>query len=89
MCVADPRFVGIHLISESDNPEDDKIYLFFRENAMDGEHAGKATHARIGQLCKVRRGHLNTQSHKPALTKEHTHKRKEAVTHRGFHTQII
>uniref|UniRef100_A0A7N6FAA6 Sema domain, immunoglobulin domain (Ig), short basic domain, secreted, (semaphorin) 3Aa n=1 Tax=Anabas testudineus TaxID=64144 RepID=A0A7N6FAA6_ANATE len=48
----DPRFVGVHLIPESDNPEDDKIYLFFRENAMDGEHVGKATHARIGQLCK-------------------------------------
>ncbi|XP_053741421.1 semaphorin-3ab [Synchiropus splendidus] len=48
----DPKFVGVHLIPESDNPEDDKIYLFFRENAIDGEHAGKATHARIGQLCK-------------------------------------
>uniref|UniRef100_A0A669DLH9 Sema domain, immunoglobulin domain (Ig), short basic domain, secreted, (semaphorin) 3Ab n=1 Tax=Oreochromis niloticus TaxID=8128 RepID=A0A669DLH9_ORENI len=48
----DPRFLGIHLISESDNPEDDKIYLFFRENAIDGEHTGKATHARVGQLCK-------------------------------------
>lgn len=53
VCVADPRFVAVHLIPESDNPEDDKIYLFFKENAMDGEHAGKATHARIGQLCKV------------------------------------
>lgn len=51
--VTDPRFVGVNLIAESDNPEDDKIYLFFRENAMDGEHVGKATHARIGQLCKV------------------------------------
>uniref|UniRef100_A0A8C8HNJ8 Uncharacterized protein n=1 Tax=Oncorhynchus tshawytscha TaxID=74940 RepID=A0A8C8HNJ8_ONCTS len=40
------------LSSDSDNQEDDKIYLFFRENAMDGEHAGKATQARIGQLCK-------------------------------------
>uniref|UniRef100_A0A8C8HVN0 Semaphorin 3ab n=1 Tax=Oncorhynchus tshawytscha TaxID=74940 RepID=A0A8C8HVN0_ONCTS len=48
----DPRFVNVHLIPESDNQEDDKIYLFFRENAMDGEHAGKATQARIGQLCK-------------------------------------
>lgn len=48
----DPRFVGIHLIPESDNPEDDKIFLFFKENAMDGEHTGKATIARIGQLCK-------------------------------------
>lgn len=51
--VPDPRFVAVHLIPESDNPEDDKIYLFFKENAIDGEHAGKATHARIGQLCKV------------------------------------
>lgn len=43
----------MHLIPESDNPEDDKIFLFFKENAMDGEHTGKATIARIGQLCKV------------------------------------
>ncbi|KAM4569787.1 semaphorin-3aa [Odontesthes bonariensis] len=48
----DPRFVTVHLIPESDNPEDDKIFLFFKENAMDGEHTGKATIARIGQLCK-------------------------------------
>lgn len=50
---ADPRFLGIHLIPESDNPEDDKLFLFFKENAMDGEHTGKATISRIGQLCKV------------------------------------
>ncbi|KAH0616413.1 hypothetical protein JD844_027484, partial [Phrynosoma platyrhinos] len=48
----DPRFISAHLIPESDNPEDDKVYFFFRENAIDGEHSGKATHARIGQICK-------------------------------------
>uniref|UniRef100_A0A672SGP3 Semaphorin-3ab n=1 Tax=Sinocyclocheilus grahami TaxID=75366 RepID=A0A672SGP3_SINGR len=48
----DPRFISVHLIPESDNSEDDKIYLFFRENAIDGEQISKATHARIGQLCK-------------------------------------
>lgn len=53
VCIADPRFVAVHLVPESDNQEDDKIYLFFKENAIDGEHAGKATHARVGQLCKV------------------------------------
>lgn len=53
VCV-EPKFVGVHLIPESDNPEDDKIYVFFRENAIEGEQTGKATHARIGQLCKVR-----------------------------------
>uniref|UniRef100_UPI003AAA5A66 semaphorin-3aa isoform X3 n=1 Tax=Centroberyx gerrardi TaxID=166262 RepID=UPI003AAA5A66 len=52
----DPRFVGVNLIPESDNPEDDKIFLFFKENAMDGEHTGKATIARIGQLCKNDQG---------------------------------
>lgn len=55
--------MAVHLIPESDNPEDDKIYLFFKENAIDGEHAGKATHARVGQLCKVC---------KQALTRDHT-----------------
>ncbi|RXN39079.1 Semaphorin 3aa [Labeo rohita] len=50
--IGHPRFLGIHLIPESDNPEDDKIFLFFKENAMDGEHTGKATISRIGQLCK-------------------------------------
>lgn len=65
-CVADPRFVGVHLIPESDNPEDDKIFLFFKENAMDGEHAGKATISRIGQLCKVttHTNHTPVQSRK-------------------------
>lgn len=64
----DPRFVAVHLIPESDNPEDDKIYLFFRENAIDGEHAGKATHARIGQLCKVEFSCNRRRSSRPAQT---------------------
>ncbi|XP_067861124.1 semaphorin-3ab [Heptranchias perlo] len=48
----EPKFIGAHLIPESDNPEDDKMYFFFRENALDGEYSGKATHARIAQVCK-------------------------------------
>lgn len=61
---SDPRFLGIYLIPENDNPEDDKIYLFFRENAMEGEHAGKAVYARIGQLCKVNKYTDNSWLHK-------------------------
>ncbi|XP_006896203.1 PREDICTED: semaphorin-3A isoform X2 [Elephantulus edwardii] len=48
----DPKFVSAHLIPESDNPEDDKIYFFFRENALDGDRSAKATYARISQICK-------------------------------------
>lgn len=57
----------MHLIPESDNPEDDKIFLFFKENAMDGEHSGKATIARIGQLCKVT---THTQQQQQQFTHE-------------------
>lgn len=85
LCVTDPRFVGVYLIPESDNPEDDKIYLFFRENAMDGEHVGKATHARIGQLCKVCI-HTFTGIHKSWLDAKaemtihtHTHSRTDIM----------
>lgn len=81
VCVADPRFVSIHQIPESDNPEDDKIYLFFRENAMDGEHAGKATHARIGQLCKVRIGTLTV-----TVTRADSHKGTHTKGERQWHT---
>lgn len=83
--VADPRFVGVHLIPESDNPEDDKIYLFFRENAMDGEHAGKATHARIGQLCKVR-VYSATCPSKHTLTHTSSCKGKFRHTQKETHT---
>lgn len=63
--------MAVHLIPESDNPEDDKIYLFFKENAIDGEHAGKATYARVGQLCKVL---------EQALSHEHTCKCLHVLT---------
>lgn len=63
----DPRFIGVNLIPESDNPEDDKIFLFFKENAMDGEHTGKATIARIGQLCKVTTHTNKIQRHAPKI----------------------
>lgn len=95
-CVADPRFVAVHLIPESDNPEDDKIYLFFKENAIDGEHAGKATHARIGQLCKVgartRMPHIHAKpSRKLALTttKRLKQAQKENDKDTDFHTDIM
>lgn len=82
LCVADPRFVGVHLIPESDNPEDDKIYLLFKENAMDGEHAGKATHARIGQLCKVRaHTHINTHATCPFKHAQRNRRTQKGETH--------
>lgn len=94
--------MAVYLIPESDNPEDDKIYLFFKENAMDGEHAGKATHARIGQLCKVcihvlTNSHISMQMFTQAgflkkekkITHKNTHKWKETHTLSHGHTHYV
>lgn len=78
LCIfAEPRFLGVHLIPENENPEDDKIYLFFRENAMEGEHAGKATYARIGQLCKV------------SIYTDHNALTRNTVKHRQYETDKV
>lgn len=42
-------------LSETDNPEDDKVYLFFTERAQEAEGAaGKVLYSRVARVCKVR-----------------------------------
>ncbi|EMP33860.1 Semaphorin-3B [Chelonia mydas] len=49
----EPKFVDVFWIPESENPDDDKIYFFFRETAVEGQQGlGKASFARIGQICR-------------------------------------
>lgn len=41
-------------MSESDNEEDDKVYVFFTERAQEAEGAaGKVLYSRIARVCKV------------------------------------
>lgn len=41
-------------LSETDNPEDDKVYVFFTERAQEAEGAaGKVLHSRVARVCKV------------------------------------
>ncbi|KAJ3586613.1 hypothetical protein NHX12_013009 [Muraenolepis orangiensis] len=47
-----PKFVGSFWVPESENPDDDKIFFFFRETAVEAQGLGKATYSRIGQLCR-------------------------------------
>ncbi|XP_067854539.1 semaphorin-3B [Heptranchias perlo] len=56
----DPKFVGSFWIPESDNPDDDKIYFFFREMAVEGQNLGKSTFSRVGQLCRNDHGGLRS-----------------------------
>lgn len=50
----EPKFVGSFWVPESENPDDDKVFFFFRETAVEAQGLGKSTYSRIGQLCRVR-----------------------------------
>ncbi|KAL2103875.1 hypothetical protein ACEWY4_000743 [Coilia grayii] len=48
----EPKFVGAFWVPESENEDDDKVFFFFRETAVEAQGFGKVTYARIGQLCR-------------------------------------
>ncbi|XP_035377813.1 semaphorin-3B [Electrophorus electricus] len=48
----EPKFIGAFAVPESENPDDDKVFFFFRETAVEAHGFGKVTYARIGQLCR-------------------------------------
>ncbi|NXH44466.1 SEM3D protein, partial [Dicaeum eximium] len=50
----EPAFVGAYAIPDTYNPHDDKIYIFFRETAMEaGQWEQRHIHARVARVCKV------------------------------------
>lgn len=51
----EPKFIKVFWIPESENPDDDKIYFFFRESAVEATPAlGRLSVSRVGQICRVR-----------------------------------
>ncbi|XP_043564482.1 sema domain, immunoglobulin domain (Ig), short basic domain, secreted, (semaphorin) 3H isoform X1 [Chiloscyllium plagiosum] len=49
----DPRFVKVNAIAESNNVEDDKVYLFFTERALEVDNGnGKVIYSRVARVCK-------------------------------------
>ncbi|NXS39406.1 SEM3B protein, partial [Balaeniceps rex] len=49
----EPKFVAVFWVPESEDPDDDKIYFFFRETAVEQQQGlGKTIFARIGQICR-------------------------------------
>ncbi|NWW97390.1 SEM3D protein, partial [Caloenas nicobarica] len=54
----EPAFVGAYAIPDTYNPHDDKVYIFFREMAMEaGQWEQRHIHARVARVCKVRQNH--------------------------------
>uniref|UniRef100_A0A3Q3JMR8 Sema domain, immunoglobulin domain (Ig), short basic domain, secreted, (semaphorin) 3H n=1 Tax=Monopterus albus TaxID=43700 RepID=A0A3Q3JMR8_MONAL len=49
----DAQFVRVAPLSETDNSEDDKVYVFFTERAQEAEGAaGKVLYTRVARVCK-------------------------------------
>ncbi|KAF6101050.1 semaphorin 3B [Phyllostomus discolor] len=49
----EPKFIKVFWIPESENPDDDKIYFFFRESAVETAPAlGRLSVSRVGQICR-------------------------------------
>ncbi|NWH49670.1 SEM3D protein, partial [Fregata magnificens] len=50
----EPAFIGAYTIPDTYNPHDDKVYIFFRETAMEaGQWERRHIHARVARVCKV------------------------------------
>ncbi|XP_062314321.1 sema domain, immunoglobulin domain (Ig), short basic domain, secreted, (semaphorin) 3bl isoform X2 [Osmerus eperlanus] len=47
----DPKFVAAHLIPDNDDGDNDKVYFFFTEKAMEAGDPQGAIHTRIGRVC--------------------------------------
>lgn len=49
----DAQFIRVSALSETDNPEDDKVYVFFTERAQESEGSeGKVIYSRVARVCK-------------------------------------
>ncbi|XP_030639274.1 sema domain, immunoglobulin domain (Ig), short basic domain, secreted, (semaphorin) 3bl [Chanos chanos] len=47
----EPRFVAAHLIPDNVDRDDDKVYFFFTERAMEAGDREGAIHSRVGRVC--------------------------------------
>lgn len=49
---SEARFIAAHPIADTYNPDDDKVYFFFREVSWEGND--KNILSRVARVCKVR-----------------------------------
>lgn len=49
----DPKFVAAHLIPDNVDRDNDKVYFFFTEKAVEAGDSEGAIHTRVGRVCAV------------------------------------
>ncbi|CAL1592268.1 unnamed protein product [Knipowitschia caucasica] len=60
--INEAKFISAHPISDTYNPDDDKIYLFFREVSSEG--SDQRVVSRVARVCKNDVGGLRSLTHK-------------------------
>lgn len=50
----EPKFVGSYMIPDNEDRDDNKMYFFFTEKALEAENSAHTIYARVGRLCVVR-----------------------------------
>ncbi|KAA8590188.1 hypothetical protein FQN60_014122 [Etheostoma spectabile] len=60
--INEARFISAHAIADTYNPDDDKIYFFFREVSWEGN--GKSILSRVARVCKNDVGGLRSLTNK-------------------------
>ncbi|KAI1905486.1 hypothetical protein AGOR_G00016700 [Albula goreensis] len=58
------KFVAAHPVSDTYNPDDDKIYFFFREASLDGSSSDKSVLSRVARVCRNDIGGLRSLTNK-------------------------
>ncbi|KAM9313113.1 semaphorin-3E [Gastrophryne carolinensis] len=47
----EPKFVGSYMIPDNEDRDDNKIYVFYTEKAIEGENGAHAIYSRVGRVC--------------------------------------
>lgn len=50
---SEPDFVSSFSIPDTHSPDDDKIYFFFKEKAVEAEQWDRRVYSRVARVCKV------------------------------------
>lgn len=49
----EPDFVGSFSIPDTHSPDDDKVYFFFKEKAVEAGQWDQRVYSRVARVCKV------------------------------------
>ncbi|XP_036373451.1 semaphorin-3D-like [Megalops cyprinoides] len=62
--INEAKFIAAHPIADTYNPDDDKVYFFFREASRDGGSGDKSVLSRVARVCRNDVGGLRSLTNK-------------------------